>query len=447
MSRSDFIAQLPEEEKEAFENIFPCNKYPSDGRIMISFEQWNTIKLDYDQKMKDYYGFIKASPTDKTYEDDDPYIRYPDIIQNCPRILRPLQIKDDDEKDLALDSLYQIAIQNKPGIKVVDIESLGHLEQLLMVTYQYEDCPTTNQVNIELLTKDLMSGKVFYKINSCIYSQISDFKYMNKLLLKPQQELGNVPLVPYNKCLAIFMVLYYMRCDYLCTEFIKNMEMIMGNFHGLLDMRELMLKLHFSVSVAQEDLVPQAMLHTLVDGFPTLVDMKLSFYKFGVMETGHKITLCFSKSKSFYMNKITYSTFAEYFENMTVNKLRRYQQFRLSMLYTFKLIIPDQENFELAKSIGFIDSNRIDWQFWKDNVIKCPYFIHHSGQAFLVKRQYDTLASMKSRYYNFFLNLYTDYRRTFVHEPVSLVFNIAAIIFAMTGVISVLQNALIIPHK
>lgn len=442
ISRCDFIAQLPEEEKEAFENIFPCNKYPSDERIMISFEQWSTIKLDYDQKMKDYYGFIKALPADKSYE-NDPYIQYSDIVQNCPRILRPLQIED--EKEPAPGALYQIAIQNKPDIKIIEIESLGQLEQLLMNSYQYEDCSTTNEINIEMLTKDLMSGKIFYKINSSVYSQICDFKYMNKLLLKPQQELGHIPSVPYNKCLAIFMVLYYMRCDYLCTEFVKNMEMIMGNFHGLLDMRELMLKLHFPISVAQEDLVSQEMLHTLADGFPTLVDMKLSFYKFGVMETGHKITLCFSKSKSFYMNKITYSTFAEHFENMTVNKLRRYQQFRLSMLYTFKLIIPDQENFELAKSVGFIDSNRIDWQFWKDNVIKCPYFIHHSSQDFLVKRQYDTLTSMKKRYYNFFSNLYTDYHRTFVHEPVSLVFNIAAVIFAMTGVISVLQNAGIIP--
>ncbi|KAI8073549.1 hypothetical protein BDF21DRAFT_453797 [Thamnidium elegans] len=120
---------------------------------------------------------------------------------------------------------------------------------------------------------------------------------------------------------------------------------------------------------AQEELTPNQYLAKLADGFLTLIDMRLFYYKFFVRETGHKITLCFSQSKTFYMNKITYSTFAEYFEDMTVKTFHRYYQFRLSMLYTFKLVVPDQENFELAKTIGFIDSNRIDWCFWKENII------------------------------------------------------------------------------
>lgn len=233
---------------------------------------------------------------------------------------------------------------------------------------------------------------------------------MTEFLLRPQLELDNDPSVPYNKCLAIFMVFYYMRCNYLCTEFLKSMEMIMGNFHSLLDMRERILKLYFPISSAQEELTPNQYLAKLADGFLTLIDMRLFYYKFFVRETGHKITLCFSQSKTFYMNKITYSTFAEYFEDMTVKTFHRYYQFRLSMLYTFKLVVPDQENFELAKTIGFIDSNRIDWCFWKENIIKYSFFIHQPETNFLVKRQYDTLIKMKSRYYIFFLNLFTDYR-------------------------------------
>jgi hypothetical protein len=450
ISRQEFKEGLPEEEKEAFENIFPCNKYPEHEKIMISYEQWNRIKLDYEQKMKEYYGFIEIidKPMD-TYR-DEPYIDYTDIVQNCPRILRPLQLQvdqDDSSKEqVVVGSLLQIAVRNKPDIQVVEIESLDDLEAKLIECYKcMNSAASTTEIDIDSLSKDLLCGKNFYKISEKIYSQICDFKYMNNLLLKPQKDVDSSLAVPYNKCLAIFMVFYYMRCNYLCTEFIKNMEMIMGNFHGLLDMRELMLKLHFPVAIDQEELIPRAKLRKLADGFPTLVDMKDSFYKFAVMESGHKITLCFSKSKSFYMNKITYTTFAEHFESMSVKKLLRYQQFRFSMIYTFKLIIPDLENFELAKSTGFIDSNRIDWQFWKENVIKCPLFSHHRNEDFLVKRQYDTLLKMKSRYYNFILNLYTDYQRKFVHEPVSLVFNIAAIIFALAGVIGVLQNARVIP--
>lgn len=453
ISRQEFKEKLPEDEKEAFDNIFPCNKYPPHEKIMVNFEEWNRIKLDYEQKIRDYYGFIDIIDKLKDTEGDEPYIEYTDIIQHCPRLLQPLQLQVDPKDDNStskeqevVGGLLQIAIRNKPDIQVVEIDSLEELENMLVQCYKCTNCvESTTYIDIDSLSKDLLYGKKFYKISKKVYSQICDFRYMNNLLLRPQKDVDSSLAVPYNKCLAMFMVFYYMRCNYLCTEFIKNMEMIMGNFHGLLDMRELMLKLHFPVAIDQEELVPRAKLRQLADGFPTLVDMKDSFYKFGVTESGHKITLCFSKSKSFYMNKITYTTFAEHFEDMTVKKLRRYQQFRFSMIYTFKLIIPDLENFELAKATGFIDSNRIDWQFWKENVIKCPLFSHHRNEDFLVKRQYDTLLKMKKRYYNFFMNLYTDYHRKFVHEPVDLVFNIAAIIFALAGVLGILQNAKIIP--
>lgn len=442
--RCDFLEQLPEEEKEAFENIFPCTKYPSHQKVMITLEQWNSIKLDYEEKIKDYYGFIK--PQNDPDSDYEPRINYLEFTKHCPRILYPLQLEIKHDKEPKIKNLLQVALENKPDIQVYDIHSFLDLEDILMRCYPCGNCePTNSEINIENLSNDLTSGKTYYKISPNVYSQICDFKFMTEFLSRPQKESDSDASVPYNKCLAIFMIFYYMRCNYLCTEFIKNMETIMGNFHGLLDMRELMLKLHFPVSITQEELTPNHYLAQLADGFPTLVDMKLSYYKFFVWETGHKITLCFSQSKSFYMNKITYSTFAEHFENMTVKKLQRYYQFRLSMLYTFKLLVPDQENFELAKTVGFIDSHRIDWYFWKENVIRYPFFVRQPETEFLVKRQYETLLKMKSRYYNFFLNLFTDYRRSLVHDPVSLVFNIAAVVFAMTGVIGVLQNAGIIP--
>lgn len=444
ISRQDFKEKLPDSEKEAFEDIFPCNKYPPHEKILVNMEQWNFIKLDFQQKLRDYHGFIEVyNKQSYNEENTEPYIDYQGIITHCPRILNTLQLRGDGSREPLIGNMFEICSANRPDIEKKNIESFQQLGEELLESYKCNTHINTTEIDINLLTKDLRSGKTYYVISDRLYDEVSDFSCMRKLLLQPQIDDDGALSVPYNKCLAIFLVLYYMRCNYLCTEFIKNMELFLGNFHGLLDMREILLKLHFPIK--QEMLVPLSKLDKLADGFPTLADMKLSFYKFRVNDDGHKMSLFFSKSKSFYMNKITYSTFTEYYENMQAKKLSRYQQFRLSMIYTFKLIIPDQENFELAKSIGYIDSYRIDWQFWKDNVINCSLFFRFRNQDFLVERQYETLTTMKNRYYNFFMNLYTDYQRNFVHEPVSLVFNIAAIVFALAGVIQVLQNAKIIP--
>lgn len=444
ITREDFKEKLPECEKEAFEDIFPCNKYPPNEKILVNLEQWNLIKLDFQQKVRDYHGFIEVyNKQNYNEESAEPYIDYQGIITHCPRILHTLQLQRDGSREPLIGNMFDVCFANNPNMEKKNIQSFEQLDEELLKNYRCDTRADTTEINIDLLTKNLRSCKTYYVIGNQLYDEVSDFTRMSKLLLRPQIDDDGALSVPYNKCLAIFLVLYYMRCNYLCAEFIKNMELFLGNFHGLLDMREILLKLHFPIK--QEMLVPRSKLDKLADGFPTLADMKLSFYKFRVNDDGHKMSLCFSKSKSFYMNKITYSTFTEYYENMQAKKLSRYQQFRLSMIYTFKLIIPDQENFELAKSIGYIDSYRIDWQFWKDNVINCSLFFRFRNEDFLVERQYETLSTMKNRYYNFFMNLYTDYQRNFVHEPVSLVFNIAAIIFALAGVIQVLQNAKVIP--
>ncbi|KAI8885830.1 hypothetical protein K501DRAFT_284107, partial [Backusella circina FSU 941] len=113
------------------------------------------------------------------------------------------------------------------------------------------------------------------------------------------------------------------------------------------------------------------------------------------------------------------------------------------MIYTFKLLIPDQENFKLAKQVGFIDSNVIDWTFWRHNVI---LKVSPTEQEFLIESHYKMLLKLKHGYYNFVSNLGNDYYKKLVHEPVSLVFNIAAVVFAIAGVIQVLQQANIIPQ-
>lgn len=88
------------------------------------------------------------------------------------------------------------------------------------------------------------------------------------------------------------MVLYCMRCNFLYAEFLKNIELIIESFYGLVDVRELLLKLNFPVTVPQEELISRSSLPKLADGFPTLVDMKLSFYKFVVTDSKRNITKC-----------------------------------------------------------------------------------------------------------------------------------------------------------
>ncbi|GAA5804947.1 hypothetical protein HPULCUR_010457 [Helicostylum pulchrum] len=216
------------------------------------------FKVPFAPKDHNYFGAMEFNQShndqDSGYE---PCINDSEITKHCPRILYPLQLEIKHNKEPKIKNLLQIALENKPDIQVIDIHSFLELEDILMRCYPYQNRATTiNEINIEDLSKDLNSGKTFYKISRNIYSQICDFKFMTEFLLRPQQEVDNVPSVPCNKCLAIFMVFYYMRCNYLCIEFIKNMEMIMGNFHGLLDMRELILKLYFPISIVQDELTP-----------------------------------------------------------------------------------------------------------------------------------------------------------------------------------------------
>jgi hypothetical protein len=164
--------------------------------------------------------------------------------------------------------------------------------------------------------------------------------------------------------------------------------------------------------------------------------MQSSYYKFVVLDTREDFIS--HGSKLLAMNKISYYDFAEQFDGVK-NEYKNYLQ---SMIFTFKLLIPDQENFKLAKQVGFIDSNVIDWTFWRHNVILKAAT---TDQEFLVEHHYKVLLKLKRSYFNFFSNLGSDYYKKLVHEPVSLVFNIAAVIFAIAGVIQVLQQGNIIP--
>ena len=171
--------------------------------------------------------------------------------------------------------------------------------------------------------------------------------------------------------------------------------------------------------------------------------MKNSSYVLKVLDNDDYFIV--SNSKIFCMNKIGYYDFAERYIDVTGefyvdNYLIGYYH---TMLYVFRLLIPDDENFKLAKNIGLIESEKIDWEYWKDNVLRNKL----SSNKLLVKKHALMLLKIKNDYYNFTKNLLIDYRRKRVNDPVGLVFNIAAIIFAVAGVIQVLQAANIIPPK
>ena len=55
---------------------------------------------------------------------------------------------------------------------------------------------------------------------------------MNDLLRELQY--GEDADVPYNRAKAFFIVLYFMRQNYLALNVLKNMELIIGNYNGLL---------------------------------------------------------------------------------------------------------------------------------------------------------------------------------------------------------------------
>lgn len=121
--------------------------------------------------------------------------------------------------------------------------------------------------------------------------------------------------------------------------------------------------------------------------------MQLSGYKFTILKNNNSFII--AKSKYFFMNKITYHDFAEKYDSDLIKN--EFELYFYSMIYIFKLIIPNEENFILAKSIGFIDSNKIDWIFWKNNVIK-----RSLPEEFMLKHCFVLLKKLKNTYYNFF---------------------------------------------
>lgn len=456
MNNKALIDSLSDQEKLALKDIYPASKYTKYPDI--DADEWRIVRNDYRDKIKYYKSVIPVTDgttvLDFSGEDGagmvmhsyEPAIDNSFITMNFPRILPSYKIKTraDKYEEEVIPHLYQKARKHNLRMKVIEISSLQDLTKNLLSDDMYLVDEASSLIDTFRLKADLQAGKLyfnFYDDEDPPAKQIRNFIYMTKIFLNPQATEGD-PIVPYNRCLAIFMILYYMRHNFACFAFLKSMHIIMGNFNGLLQVEEMLSLLLVPEKERTEKIVSQETVKKNLEvKFPTLVDMKLAYYKFGVLDDGKYF--CDIRSKSFFMNKITYYTFNESFEGMEDTFI----YYKHSMVYTFRLLIPDEENFKLAQSIGFIDSRRINWQFWRDNVIKYAFptakALH--GEDFLVERQYELLRKMKKKYYNFFNNVITDYSRKSVYEPVNLLFNIATIIFALAGVIQVLQAANLIP--
>jgi hypothetical protein len=393
------------------------------------------MKLDYEQKYRDYMAFFHRTSTMKYWvtEADKRVERLDRVIRQLSLCFMPVEARQNVNGNWVWTTFESAKSQSNTIRTHYQTHSLESIYNVLIDNYPVLERNPDTAIDINKLKLHLAQGKVFFTIDDKkIDSELNDFFIMSRFLASTEQsKFGTEDIAPYSKCRALFMVLHYMKRDTACMGLLNNMGLIMGSFNGMVSPEELLLSPSDKFASVRE-------VKRLDHSFPSLVDMQSSYYKFVVLDTREEFIS--HGSRLLAMNKISYYDFAEQFDGVK-NEYKNYLQ---SMIFTFKLLIPDQENFKLAKQVGFIDSNVIDWTFWRHNVILKAATVDHE---FLVEHHYKALLKLKHSYFNFFSNLGSDYYKKLVHEPVALVFNIAAVIFAIAGVIQVLQQANIIPAR
>ncbi|CAO3633800.1 unnamed protein product [Cunninghamella blakesleeana] len=387
---------LNEEDKFAYEELYPPIKYeyqaliPSTSGMAIFSLENNGVNITQKEE----------------------YINIPDYPRQNPSI----RIVDDNFE----------TIQHVNHSNEIMISSFNELIKKI-ISYHYID-DGCDIVDLDSLKKGLIDETILICFSDGILKELKDYKKMKKVM-KLQFHQGDYT-VPYNRCQAIIMIMYYFKYNQYVIYFMKSMHFIIGNCNGLLDAQD-MLQFPKSMKVIDYDKAS-----IIESNYPSLADMQRSSYRFRVLYTN--TIFIKSSPKSFSMNRLTYYDFNEQYEDEYIDNDRI--AYFYSMIYTLQLLIPDEESFNLGKSIGFIDSNKVDWYFWRENVIS-----YKLPKNMLIHNQFDLLQQIKSDYFNFTKNLLTDYRRKSVQDPVTFVFNIMAIIFALTGVIQVFQQANIIP--
>lgn len=446
MISKDFdYSSLSEDEQTAYRDIYPLG---GGDRA-----RWDVVKYDYLERKENYDSVMSKIEEVVPRRDGskmvflEPVINSDFIRNNFPRLLpNIIQVEGGMEHRLMLSFIKSYM----PNAEEISLNSLKDLNVFLL---RYAD-DDDELVNIQALMCDLRQAKLLFIIDSTVQVEVKDFEVMNALLSEVQ---GNEYFhAPYNRAEAFFIVFYYMRQNTIALIIIKNMELLIGNYNGLIRGEDLLktkevfsfnvLTITTSISLFSfkfTDFMDEIRFRNvakLFDGFPTLVDMKASSYVLKVLENDDDFIV--SRPRMFAMNKITYYDFAELYIGDNIEN--RYLAFYQTMIFVFRLLIPDEENFNLAKSIGLIESEKINWEYWKKKVIKKSKF---SRNIIATRKHAMTLLKVKNDYYAFIRNLIADYRRKRVNDPVGLVFNIAAIIFAVAGVIQVLQAANIIPPR
>jgi hypothetical protein len=428
LSKEFDYEELDEEEKKAYIDMYPNEDIN---------EEWDIVKHDYIQRSKEYQSSIITIESISMYNDGKMStipIKSDFIHENFPKLLSNV-IQEGVKPSFSYITDYI------KDAEIIDVISLLGLKTILFYKYGNDE---DGIINMKALKDDLKMNKLLFRISNNIENEIENFEFMNELLGEIQggEEYG---WYPYNLGCAFFATFYYMRENVLALRIIKSMEMIIGSYNGLVRGEDVLKSskiLSFKFNNLREKIKFRNFEHINI-GFPCLLDMKSSSYSIKVLENDDEFII--TKPRFFAMNKITYYDFNEKYRKHNPDYViyTPFVGYYETMIFIFKLLIPDEENFILAKSIGFIDSRKINWQYWKEKVIKHKIENHRQMKM----EHMLILMKVKKNYYNFINNLINDYRKKTVNDPVGLVFNIAAIVFAVAGIIQVLQAANIIPTK
>jgi hypothetical protein len=204
--------------------VFKYSKYPDD----IDKEKWKKIEIDFKDKYKQYRSIIsKEGITGTTVTDFSvseyhharvksfqAKIDYTIIIQSFPRILphyyiQPNKYDSSMEEKITDDNLYEAAKHSSPNIRKIKVANLVQLEKILIGEYMVDE--GIEFIDTIKLKSDLNGGKLFFDFYEEHYNPVSetfDFIFMNRLLLSPQFNYGNLD-VPYNRLRAIYGVILH----------------------------------------------------------------------------------------------------------------------------------------------------------------------------------------------------------------------------------------------
>ncbi|KAI9249728.1 hypothetical protein BDA99DRAFT_523478 [Phascolomyces articulosus] len=231
-------------------------------------------------------------------------------------------------------------------------------------------------------------------------------------------------------------------------QFIHTANTLMGNFHG-----------HLPYSWLNHDYLNRSFLDPGIKKLPrvpTLEEFNQSRYsisafpriKYGIKVVGKEVSL----------QTLSFTDFRYHCEDEQIVGSGIIWKYYCNGILKLSKIIPNKRSFDIAVDVGMIPEGMlgmVDFPWWSVNVIKFGREIEYikpvlSGDGYIDinKKTYELFNTLSKEYYSFFKTVRRDLLwEQYKYNPVQLILNIitcfltlAGVVFAVTGVLQVLQG-------